>query len=368
MMIKNLILDTNILHKDYDFRSKDLRKIIKICSLYKVNVCIPQIVIDECLGQYRKAFKTAIGNLETSKRDITRLLNDRYINNFPFDKLIKVVSTREEYYSKVLSDFINDKSIDVIPYCKISHQDVVNKMYDAKYPFINKDMERGYKDFLLTMSVLEHVNGNESVIYTKNVKDYTNKINKDSISSIHADYESENCFVSESLPSIIQKLHEGHSSFKSLKIDSSDLDTFFDEMVVNIIDGILYKDELYGELWFEPEVNKGSIYSQIVDEPTIEQDIDWQQFTVSGKVKIQFTCKFSMSNHEFEMLSEDFYFYEFISSAVKSKGHKLDDEWEYIFHDVKYISIFDFTYDLFEFENNPLEKYDEYALTIYRVN
>ncbi len=366
-MIKKLILDTNILFKDYDFRSKDLRKIVKICSLYKVDVCIPQVVIDECLGQYKKAFDIAVGNLETAKKDITRVLNDRYINSFPFDELIRGVSKREEIYSKVLIDFINNKLIEVIPYSSISHQDVVKKMYDAKYPFVNKDMEKGYKDFLLTMSVLESVNEEGSVIYTKNVKDYTNKINKDSISLIHPDYESENCFVSDSLPSIIKKLHENHSSFKSLELDSSDLDKFFDEMSNSIVDGILYKDELYGEIWFSPEINEGSIYSQIVDEPSIEQDLEWKQFTVSGKVRVQFTCKFSMNNYEFEMLSEDFYFYELISNAVKSKGHKLDDEWEYTFHDVNYVSIFDFTYDLFEFENNPLDKYEENALTIYRV-
>ncbi|MEL0659484.1 PIN domain-containing protein [Psychromonas arctica] len=367
-MIKYLVLDTNILHKDYDFRSKDLRKLIKLCSLYNVRVCIPQVVIDECLGQYDKEFSKALTGLKNAKKDVNRILNDKYINRFPFEEFINGISQRKSIYSGVLKEFIKEKSIDILPYCQVPHQEVVKRMYNSEYPFIGKDMERGYKDYLLTTSVLEYINEERAVIYTKNVKDFSDNINDNSLNVLHSDYLSDNCFVSGNLPLIINKLHETHKAFQTLHLDSSDLDVFLEKMVSNILESILYQDELYGGMWFKPTISEETVYSQLEGEPTIEQDLEWKAFTVSGKIKIQFNCKFSLNNYEFEMLDNSFFFYDLVSDAIRKKGHSSDEEWQYVFYDVRYISIFEFTYDLFEFDKNPLDTFDEYALTVYRIN
>lgn len=365
-MIKNLVLDTNILYGDFDLRSNDLRKVIKICSLYSVDVCIPQIVLDECLGQYEIEFLKALDDFKKSHKNIQRVLLDKYINRYDISELFENISVRKELYSQQLEKFIEDKSIRVLPYPNVSHQDVVKWMYECKHPFTEKSKERGYKDFLLAKTVVESLPSEKIVIYTKNIKDFSSSIDPKNLNLIHSDYLSENCYVSDNLALIIQRLHDNHQGFEKVDVDSSDLNTFLDLMVSNILDNILHRDELYGELVFEPEIIKSTIYNQIIDTLTIEKESGIKTFTISGKIRIQFDCKFKMNSFEFEMLDESFVFYSEIRAAVKNKGHDIDSEWEYVFHDVHYDEVFEFTYDTFEGSDNPLVEYDEFALTLYR--
>lgn len=366
-MIKYLVLDTNILYKDYDFRSNDLRKLIKLCSLYQVKVCIPQIVIDECLGQYRKEFKKALDSFNTSCNNISRILGDKYINKFPVEDFKKFVTQRESLYPAAFKKFIEDKSIEVMPYCDISHQDIVNRMYNSKHPFPDKDMEVGYKDYLIVKSVLEHIKDNDAIIYTKNIKDFSKDLNDKEINKLHPDYDAANCLVSSSLPSIIQKLYDGNTSFRAYKLDNKELEDFIDKITASMIDDILFKHDLYGELSFEPEIYRDTIYSQLVNDPTIEHDDDLNTFTISGKIKIQFYCKFQMNNYEFDLYDDEFYFHKLVSDLINKKDRKPDSEWQYIFHDVFYSGIFEFNYDLFDAPKKPLSEYDEHALSIYRA-
>lgn len=365
-MIKSLVLDTNILYGDFNLRSNDLRKLIKICSLYSVDVCIPQIVLDECLGQYECEFLKALNEYKKSHENLQRVLLDRYDNRYNISDFIKSISERKEFYCHQLEKFIKDKSIKVLPYPDISHQEVVKWMYGLKHPFTENSKERGYKDFLLAKAVVESLCSDKTVIYTKNIKDFSSTFESKNLNLIHSDYLSENCYVSDNLTLIIQSLHDNHQGFKEVDVNIDDLNTFLDLMVSNILDDILLRDELFGDLMFEPNINKRTVFNQIIGNPTVEKDSGIKTFTFSGEIRIQFDCSFKMNSFEFEMLNKSFVFYSEIEAAVKNKGRDIDSGWEYNFHDVHYNEVFEFSYDTFEGNDKPLVEYDEFALTLYR--
>ncbi|MER0499539.1 PIN domain-containing protein [Aeromonas hydrophila] len=366
-MIKYLVLDTNVIYRDFDFRSNDLRKLIKLCSLFDVQICIPEVVIDECLFQYEKEFIEALNSLEKSFLSMKRVLLDKHINKIEHEKITKEIHGRKALYSKQLDDFIKSKSIRILPYCNVSHKDVVKRIYEKKKPFSEKGKERGYKDYLIAMSVLETLGNEKTIIYTHNILDFSEDADAQGLSKIHSDYSSESCYVCKSLPLIIQHLHESNDAYEKLSVGAEELDKFMDSMVDDILKSILYKEDLYGELSFEPEIKPETLYKRFIGKPTIEQDKEIETFTISGKIEIQFECNFKMNNYEFDLINESFCFFSKVEDMIRRKGHEQDSEWGYIFYDFRYKGVFDFTYDLFEPKDKPLAEYDYSALTIYKV-
>lgn len=370
-MFKYLILDTNILYHDFNLQGNDLRKIIKIASLYNIQVCIPQIVIDECLGQYERGFSEALVSLEKSYKTINDYILKKYNNKINIEKIANDINKKKDQYAKGLKKFINDKDITVIPYCKISHQDIVKAMYDVKHPFTKEGKERGYKDFLLTMSVIESIESIESqkaIIYTNNLKDFSLYNNKDKFNNLHPDYKYENCYISNNLPLIIKSLHDNNKEFQEYSIEESEINEFIEQMVSDILNNILHRDVLYNELFFEPEISKESIYSRLINKLSIEHDKEFGTFTISGKIAIEFSSSFEMNNYMFESYNDNFIFKSLIRNAIANKGHDDNSEWHYKFHDVYYKENFEFTYDLFESEEKPLSEYKDYALTLHRLD
>lgn len=366
-MYECLVLDTNILYRDFNLQSNDLRKIIKIAGLYNIQTCIPQIVLDECLGQYNRGFSEAVDMLEKAYKTINGFLLDTHKNKIETQEKLIEIKIKKEQYEKKLKKFIKDKNIEIIPYSKISHQDIVKAMYNIKHPFTKDGKERGYKDFLLTMSIIESLKSKKTIIYTNNLKDFSLYEDKEKLNNLHPDYNHEHCYISNNLPLIIKSLHDKNKHFKEYSIEQNEIDDFIDLMVSDILDDMFYKDELYSEIFFDPEITKGSIYPRITDKLSIEHDKEFGTFTMSGKIEIEFLCSFTMDNNKLDLYDEKFIFKSLIKEAITEKGNKENSEWHYKFHNVPYKEKFEFTYDLFESEEKPLSKYKEYALTLHRL-
>ncbi|MCP1598992.1 rRNA-processing protein FCF1 [Aeromonas caviae] len=366
-MFDNIILDTNILHKDYNLRSNDLKKIVKIAGIYKTNICIPQIVIDECLGQYTKEFNKTLRELSDIQAKLSRILLDKKANEVAFDKLLSSIKKKESEYKTWLESFIKDKRINIVPYSSVSHQNIVNAIYSLRHPFTENGKEQGYKDYMLALSVMEKYPNSKSIIYTKNIKDFAGaKQEKSIIVGLHPDFSFDNCKITDNLPSLIQALHKNNNHLSKSNISEVQIESFIEQLVDDLLENILYKDELYGELVFDPVINKNTLYHQVLDELIIEGDSENDLFSISGKLSIDFTCNFEIDNYDMMMFDENFVFYDIVEKMA-SKKYKDDDEWKINLYDIRYKATIEFTYDLFDAGKSPLDKYDEYSLIINRL-
>ena len=59
MKINHIVLDANILIKNYNFDSEDLIQLIKMKDFFGAKLCLPRVVYDECVGNYEQDINEA---------------------------------------------------------------------------------------------------------------------------------------------------------------------------------------------------------------------------------------------------------------------------------------------------------------------
>ncbi|EJB8544231.1 DUF4935 domain-containing protein, partial [Vibrio parahaemolyticus] len=129
MKIKHIILDANILIKNYNFDSEDLVQLIKMKDFFGAKLCLPRVVYDECIGNYSKDINECHNSLKSSFLKYRNVLVDIKKTKFDSEIILSSLSGMSVYYKATLDQFISNNSIDIIEYPNISHQKVVNKIY-----------------------------------------------------------------------------------------------------------------------------------------------------------------------------------------------------------------------------------------------
>lgn len=162
-----IYLDTNIILNESYFRSSFSQAFLKACALLEFQVVIPDIVIDEVLGNYSPILKAKLKSLQKIHKEVGRLVDLKDIDMAPADDAF---SDYEDFFY----DLIDSHGVDIAPYPDISPKDLVKRSYKRDKPF--KDTGDGYKDFLVWQSIVSHIQKNDlsSPIYflTNNTKDF----------------------------------------------------------------------------------------------------------------------------------------------------------------------------------------------------
>ncbi|MBE9398291.1 DUF4935 domain-containing protein [Pontibacterium sp. N1Y112] len=373
-MFKYIVIDTNILFNDFDLTKVDLRKLIKFSSIYKINICFPQVVIDELIGQYSQKFDDEVDSLIKSFDALQKTLLTKKINSFNVDETSKDLRKRKEQYEHHLYDFIKKHRITVLPYPKEDHSEIVRRMYLKKHPFTNDKVELGYKDYLIAVSAKKKQSKrNQVILYTKNLKDFCKLSNKNSkeLEPFHSDFEATSCFATDNLSVILQSLRNQQARrLKKLSLEPEKIDSLFDKFGREIVTNILFSDDAFGDITFEVEIIENTFISKSV-EFSVDIDKEWDLFHLKGIVEISFSCNFELDNYSFEMLDKDFVFYDLVVKALESKGIVLnsEEEWSYKFYDFNYHKKFDISYEIFDYQKpEDVDVYDEFALSIYPLH
>ncbi|SEK12026.1 hypothetical protein MAA5396_05059 [Marinovum algicola] len=164
-----IYIDTNIFMNESFFRSAQALAFLKACSIVQVSVVIPEIVIDEVLGNYPKKLRTKAKEFQRVQRELGRLI----------DIDMQDVSVTDEVsdYEDWLYQLIDEKGVVIAPYPKISVKELVDRSYCGEKPF--KESGEGHKDFLVWETVKEHIDSDSTTppnfFVTNNVKDFGGK-------------------------------------------------------------------------------------------------------------------------------------------------------------------------------------------------
>lgn len=161
-----IYIDTNIIMNESFLRSPFSQAFLKASSLLQINVVIPDIVLDEVLGNYPKKLKIKAKEFLKAQKEIGKLID---IDDMDLN-LDKICGDYEGY----VLELIENAGIHIAPYPGVSSKDLVVRAYEAKKPF--KDTGEGHKDFLVWETIKEHIEKEEIAsphfLITNNTKDF----------------------------------------------------------------------------------------------------------------------------------------------------------------------------------------------------
>lgn len=169
-----IYIDTNIFMNESFFRSAQAQAFLKACSILEISVAVPDIVMDEVLGNFPKKLKAKANAFQSAQKELGRLV----------DLETQTISVSQEVdgYEDWLYEKIEEKGVLTPPYPEVSLQDLVRKSYETPKPF--KENGEGHKDFLVWETVKNHIESKETAppnyFLTNNIKDFGSKDGEDS--------------------------------------------------------------------------------------------------------------------------------------------------------------------------------------------
>lgn len=168
--MKHIIIDTNVVHLDYHLNGVRITGLCSSCDRLDHKVFVPEVVIDEMVKQYRdevnecaEQINNALVKLKKRKVQIQQQSIDS-----------DLITTD---YEQQLRDRINALGIQIIPYPKTAHKEMVARELNRRKPF--KDSTKGYRDSLIWESIKEHCKhtpkGDDIIFLTENSDDFASK-------------------------------------------------------------------------------------------------------------------------------------------------------------------------------------------------
>jgi hypothetical protein len=372
MNIKHIIIDANILIKKYNFDSAELIKLVKLKDYFDLNLHLPKVVYDECIGNYKEDADECYVSLSKSLRKFQTILVNIEKTKFDSDGLLKSLQSLSIYYQPKLDSFLSKNNINILPYPNVKHEEVVKKIYDKTLPFgHSKCSEKGYKDYLIVKTIEEFNSYSDDVegavvVYTNNISDFVKGNSKDlknRLLPVDNEINLPGVYVTSSLDSIIDKLMEDFST--TILSVKDNYESMSDEIGNAIVGNILLSEELYGSALFEPDEIKNKLFS--LSNIVVEKSDDGTFLEMRGKIKVQFDCNFTVSSFGDEYENECFIFYEKIKAVIKSKGYEGEEFWEIKFSDFQYCRVFNFSYTDFEFNDSEklIIKEPEFSISLH---
>lgn len=171
--MKHIIIDTNVVHLDYQLTGVRITGLCSSCERLNHRVFIPEVVIDEMVKQYRD-------EVNECTEQINNALNKLKKRNVQIQLQSIDSALITSGYERKLRDRINILGIHVIPYPKTTHKEMVARELNRRKPF--KDSTKGYRDSLIWESIKEYCKQvpkrDDIVFLTENSDDFASKDKK----------------------------------------------------------------------------------------------------------------------------------------------------------------------------------------------
>lgn len=161
-----LYLDTNVFIDAAFFRPAGAQAFLRVCRFAGISIAVPEVVIDEVHGNYRKRLSSAVVSLTKAERAVGVLTNHAH----------HAIDVDEECneYEGFLEELLNELEIERLPYPEVTTQELVTEEYKNCKPF--KENGEGHKDFLIWRSLLAKVTSGTGngphVFVTSNTADF----------------------------------------------------------------------------------------------------------------------------------------------------------------------------------------------------
>lgn len=161
-----VVLDTNILFKDFYMRGTQMRLLNKFCT-----IIIPEIVYDETINKHKEKLRElglAVVKKTEEYNQIAEVQKETILND---ECYLEEDKKYEKFLTRVLCE---NENYPPVPYPDVSHKEVVEIALKRRKPF-KQDGRDGYRDYLVWRSVLDVVKKfNSEIIYfvSENPKDF----------------------------------------------------------------------------------------------------------------------------------------------------------------------------------------------------
>ena len=181
-----IIIDTNIINKDYKLHGKYIVTLSGAAAKLGYDVCVPEVVVDEIVSHYKDELLEAHDTYNKGVSKLKKLLPE-------MPKSIISELTVEDQLQKFREQYegeLQAKNIKILPYPNVDHKSIVAKELDKKKPF--KDSQKGYRDSLIWETVKSEVipakdlfGECQILLLTRNIKDFADA------SGLHKDLKDE---------------------------------------------------------------------------------------------------------------------------------------------------------------------------------
>lgn len=372
MKFHAVVIDANILIRDYPLRGNALQKMVKTKKFYALEICIPEVVRDECIGNYAQGVEAASKELTILSDKFDRLdLQGALGKNSASKKLGS--SCRK--YERRLDEFISSNDVVLLPYPAVKHKSVVERMYQRRKPFTDGSVrEKGYKDFLIIASIEEYLKQgvrDNVLLLTENVSDFacTNAVARKDTGLLPLDdqYGLPNVYVARSPALLFSALSSNLRQTSSSEVVSA----FNDKLLVTLRKQFSHLDaELLLEIFssfLDISIEQETICFNII-ESQVEIDDECRTMEAKGIVNISFQCNFSVDNFDVQVkiVDDQFVFMNKVKDRVSQKGMSWRGEWSEDFSNVKFDKEFLFEYVDFDYQG-AIRELDELFLSISRL-
>ncbi|WP_210557394.1 MULTISPECIES: PIN domain-containing protein [unclassified Pseudomonas] len=376
MKFHSVVIDTNFLMRDYPLRGNALQKIIKTKSFYALEICIPEVVRDECIGNYAEDMEAASKELIGLSDKFDRLGLQGVLSK---NTAIKKIDSSRQKYARRLDDFIAVNGVKLLPYPAVRHKDVVERMYQQKKPFTDGGVrEKGYKDFLIIASIEDYLKQgvqDNVLLLTENVADFAcaKALSKKENPLLPLDdqYGLSNVYVARSATVLFSAL----SSNIGQSCSSEVINTFNEKLVravskrLSDLDAELLLD-LFGA-FLDVSIEQDTISCEVI-ESQIQVDDEAEIMEAKGIIKISFRCKFSVDNFDVQVkiVDDQFVFMKQVKDRVFQERLPWRGEWSENFSNVEFSKEFLFEYiDINYVESNEgvTDELDTLYLSVSRL-
>lgn len=166
-----IILDTSVLVNDFWFDGASFRTLVNLLNIFDAHVLLPELVVDETMNKFRETLTTALNK----SRRLDHILNRKIIARV---NLEATVARYRDFIRTLFYPLADDEEATFreIPYPENSHSDIVKRLLQGKKPFRGgSDKEKGYRDYLIWLSVIEVVRENpesDVLFVSENVTDF----------------------------------------------------------------------------------------------------------------------------------------------------------------------------------------------------
>lgn len=172
--MKHYVIDTNFVHLDYFLKGTFVTILCQSSEVLRHKVYMPMVVFDEMVKQYRNEVEEQIQKARDIEKDAYRLTERK--TEVKTDGLEESI----DKFPDTLNLACEEQGIELLPYPKVTHQEVVQRELHKRKPF--REFEHGstgYRDTLIWETVLElcgRIGENERVyLLSNNTQDFGGK-------------------------------------------------------------------------------------------------------------------------------------------------------------------------------------------------
>ncbi len=304
----NVIIDSNIVISNYFLRYTAFSKFCKYFPERLIRVYVTEVSVEEIFKNYRNSYKETYQSLNKARRELNKFsVNEIELKNVELEE--DAITKYKDY----LFSFFKDNNINILPYPKVDHKEIVRYSVTGKKPFKQKDT--GYKDFLIwhsALSVLKESN-QPLVILTKD----SDFLDKNEVSKDFKEFLGDNSIDANRL-SILKAVNEFNNKYLDEIVEKVDLRKYLEkyenaeEFIEDFKSEFENKLEGYGldendSILPQEYENPSITYASYTDFDTIDdvEIYDEEHFIINITMRLDCEIEFYIFKSEYNIMAEE---------------------------------------------------------------